>query len=156
MLRRILSIFAAASMVCAVCSSQETRGTIVGRITDPSGGVVSNARVEVLNQAMGTTVSLKTRPDGIYTAPLLLPGLYRITVSAPGFKQFVRNNVQLQVADRIEVNAALEIGASQQTITVTGTPEILSTQTASTGNVITQQQIRDLPLETPIKENGSP
>ena len=126
--------------------SQETRGTIVGRITDPTGAVVAAAAVEVLNQAMGTNVSLKTGPDGIYTAPLLLPGHYQITVSASGFKQYVRNGVQLQVADRIEVNAKLEVGTSQQTITVSGTPEMLSTQTASTGNVITQQQIRDLPL----------
>jgi hypothetical protein len=146
MLRRILSIFAVSTAVCAVGWCQETRGTIVGRITDPTGAVVANASVEVLNQAMGITTSLKTGPDGIYTAPLLLPGSYRVTVTAPGFKQFVRNNIQLQVADRIQVNAALEVGTSQQSITVTGTPEILSTQTASTGNVITEQQIRDLPL----------
>src|SRR4051812_45867030 len=99
MLRRILCIFIAAMAVSVIGWSQETRGTIVGRITDPSGSVVAGATVQVVNQAMGTSVLLKTGPDGSYTAPLLLPGKYQITVSASGFKQFVRNGVQLQVAD---------------------------------------------------------
>jgi hypothetical protein len=55
MLHRILSIFTAAMAVSAIGWSQETRGTIVGRITDPSGAVVAGAAVEVLNQAMGPT-----------------------------------------------------------------------------------------------------
>ncbi len=126
--------------------AQETRGTIVGRVTDPSGALIPNADVQVANKAMGTTVALKTNADGIYTAPLLLPGMYRITVTAPGFKTFVRDNVELRVADRIEVNATLEVGAPEQSITITETVPLLGTETASMGNVITSQQIMDLPL----------
>src|SRR3954465_15305358 len=102
---RMFSLLAMTLVVTSVVWSQETRGTIVGRVTDPTGAAIPNADVQVVNQAMGTTVTLKSNESGIYTAPLLLPGLYKITVSGAGFKTFVRENVQLQVEDRLEVNA---------------------------------------------------
>src|SRR6266496_1626441 len=105
MLRRIFLLVTLPILLGATGWSQETRGTIVGRVTDPTGAVIPNAEVLVVNKAMGTTVSLKTNQDGIYTAPLLIPGMYEVTATAPGFKKFVRNNVELRVADRIEVNA---------------------------------------------------
>ncbi|HLJ50083.1 MAG TPA: TonB-dependent receptor [Bryobacteraceae bacterium] len=126
--------------------SQETRGTILGRVTDATGGVVPNADVYVLNQAMGVTVSLKTNPEGYYTAPLLLPGNYQVRVVASGFKTFVRNDVVLQIADRIEVSATLEVGNAEQSVTVSGSAELLGTETASLGNVITASQIMHLPF----------
>ncbi len=126
--------------------SQETRGTIVGRISDATGAVVPNAEVTVMNKAMGTTVALKTNQEGLYTAPLLLPGKYQVTVTASGFKRFIRDNVELQVADRIEVNGTLELGAAEQSVTVSDSAPLLGTETASMGNVITSQQIMDLPL----------
>src|SRR4051794_29342619 len=105
----LLSAIAAASSAMA----QETRGTIVGRVTDPSGGWVSNANVEVTNKAMGTKVSLKTNEDGLYTAPLLLPGVYQVTATSAGFKTGVRDNIELRIADRIEVNIPLEVGTAE-------------------------------------------
>src|SRR4051794_28792492 len=143
---RLLSLFAMAILTITCIWSQETRGTIVGRVTDPTGAAIPNADVQVVNQAMGTTVTLKSNESGIYTAPLLLPGLYKITVSGAGFKTFVRENVQLQVADRLEVNATLEVGGAEQSITVSGTPELMNTETASMGNVVSSRQIQDLPL----------
>ena len=126
--------------------AQETRGTIVGRVTDASGAVVPGANVVVTNKDMGTKVNLQTNSDGIYTAPLLLPGNYSVTVSATGFKKFLRENITLRIADRIEVNAQLELGTAEQSVTVEAGAPLLSTETASMGSVITTQQIMDLPL----------
>src|SRR3954447_1063005 len=134
------------SVVLSTSYGQETRGTILGRVTDQTGASIANADVQIVNQAMGTTVTLKSNGDGLYSAPLLLPGLYKITVTATGFKTFVREGVQLQVADRLEVNAPLEVGGAEQSITVSGTPDLMNTETASVGNVVTTQQIQDLPL----------
>src|SRR3954447_9846758 len=134
------------SVVLSTSYGQETRGTILGRVTDPTGAGIPNADVKIVNQAMGTTVALTSNAEGIYSAPLLLPGMYKITASARGFKTFVREGVQLQVADRLEVNAPLEVGGAEQTVTVSGTPELMNTETASVGNVVTSQQIQDLPL----------
>lgn len=146
MLNRIFSLSVMTILLIASGWSQETRGTIVGRVTDASGAVVPGADVKVVNQAMGTIVSLKTNPEGLYTAPLLLPGTYQVKVTATGFKTFVRSDIVLQIADRIEANASLEIGAAEQAVTVTGTTELLGTETASLGNVITASQIMHLPM----------
>ena len=95
---------------------------------------------------MGTTVPLKTNQEGLYSALLLLPGTYQVKVTATGFKTYVRNDVLLQVADRIEVNAKLEVGTAEQSVTVSGTTELLGTETASLGNVISASQIMHLPF----------
>lgn len=145
-LRRIVSLSAMVILLTAMGWSQETRGTIVGRVTDASGAVIPNADVQVLNQAMGTTVLLKTNAEGFYTAPLLLPGTYQVTISTAGFKKYVRSDIVLQVADRIDVSVILEVGTAEQAVTVTGTVELLGTETASLGNVITSAQIMRLPL----------
>jgi hypothetical protein len=146
MLRRIISLSAIAVLMAAMGWSQETRGTIVGRVTDASGAVVPGADVQVMNQAMGTTVALKTNPEGYYSAPLLLPGTYQVKFAAAGFKGFVRSDVLLQIADRIEVNAALEVGTAEQSVTVSGAAELLGTETSSLGSVIGESQISHLPF----------
>lgn len=147
MLRRILSLTAISCLHTGIlCWSQETRATIVGRVTDATGAVVPNAEVQVANQAMGTTVTQKTNGEGLYTAPLLIPGLYTVTVTATGFKKFVRENIQLRIADRLEVNATIEVGGIEQSVTVSGAPELTSTETASMGTVVNSRQIMDLPL----------
>jgi len=143
---RIKSILAGISFFVGAAAGQETRGTIVGRVTDASGAYVPGATVQVTNKAMGTKVTLQTNQDGLYTAPLLLPGTYEVSGSATGFKTSVRDNVELRVADRIEVNLTLEVGTAEQSITVEGGAPLLGTETASMGSVITGQQVQDLPL----------
>ena len=66
--------------------AQEARGAIVGRITDPQNAVIPKASVVVTNKAMGTKLALVTNDVGFYQATYLIPGLYQITVEAPGFK----------------------------------------------------------------------
>src|SRR4051812_12144728 len=143
---RIITLFPVYFLLLYSAAAQETRGTIVGRVTDASGAYVPGATVQVTNKAMGTKVTLQTNQDGLYTAPLLLPGTYEVTAAATGFKSSVRDNVELRIADRIEVNLALEVGTAEQSITVEGGAPLLGTESASMGSVITGQQIVDLPL----------
>src|SRR5882757_11337915 len=104
MLRRISSLLAIMTLLaCAPGWSQDTRGTINGRITDPSGAIIPGASVVVTNVAMGTKAAVKTNQDGYYQAPLLMPGVYHLEVSVTGFKKAVRDDVQVRVADRLEV-----------------------------------------------------
>ena len=130
----------------AILYAQETRGTIVGRVSDATGAVIQNAEVQVINKAMGTTIALKTNQEGLFAAPLLIPGMYQVTAGATGFKKSVRDNVELQVAARIEVNISLEMGTAEQSIVVVENAALLSTETASNGAVITARQIMDMPL----------
>src|SRR5436309_2442357 len=86
----------------AVLLAQDTRGTINGRVADPSGAVVPGASITVSNPATGLKSVATTNQDGYYQAPLLPPGLYKIEAVAQGFKTAVRDKVEVRVADRIE------------------------------------------------------
>ena len=127
--------------------SQESQGTILGRITDSSNLVVPGASVQITNVA--TTVAVQTVSNGAgnYSAPFLTPGTYRITVKKPGFKNVVRDGVVLNLNDRLEINVPLELGATSETITVTAETPLLDTTNASVGRVIGFRELRELPAE---------
>jgi hypothetical protein len=127
-------------------AGQDPRGSIVGRITDTSGAVIPNAPVDVLNKAMGARTSLTTNEAGFYQATYLLPGAYQITVELAGFKKFLRDGIEVRVNDRIEVNISLEVGAAEQSITVTEETPLLNTATASIGQVVDGRRISDMPV----------
>src|SRR5689334_6233761 len=76
---------------------QETRGTIVGRVTDPTGAVIPGAQVVVTHQAMGTKVAASANAEGLYQASFLIPGIYVVTVESAGFKKFVRKDIELRI-----------------------------------------------------------
>jgi hypothetical protein len=129
-----------------IALAQETRGTIVGRVTDASGAVIPGAQVLVTNKAMGTKIPVKTNEEGFYQATFLIPGDYRIEASADGFKRFVRDNVQVRVNDRLEIGIGLEIGGSEQSVTVTSEVPLLNTESPSLGTVVDSKRVSDLPL----------
>ena len=147
MRNRTLSLIAILCLAAiSVAWSQDTRGTIVGRVTDPSGAVIPGAQVSVTNAAMGTKASLTTNGEGIYVAPLLQPGFYQLEVAAQGFKKAVRKNIEVRVADRLDINIALEIGASDQSVTVTTEIPLLKTESASLGTSVDSKRVSDLPV----------
>ena len=123
--------------------AQDARGAIVGKVLDASGAVVPNAPVQVINKAMGTRLSLTSNEVGFYQASFLIPGLYQVTVELPGFKRTLRDNLQVRVNDRLEVNLTLEIGTAEQSITVSEETPLLSTTSASMGSVVSR--VGDLP-----------
>ena len=126
--------------------SQDTKGSITGRVTDPSGSVIPGAQVVVANTAMGTKSDLTTNAEGIYRAAALSPGTYDIEVVTTGFKKALRPGIIVQVADRLDVNVALEIGASEQSVTVSTEAALLNAESASLGTVIDSKRVADLPL----------
>ncbi len=144
---RLFSISTALVVLCSsIAVAQETRGTIVGRVLDASGGVIPSVSVEVANQAMGTKVSAPTNQEGLYQATFLLPGKYTISVEVPGFRKFRRENVELRIADRIEVEIRLEVGSPDQTVTISSETPLLNTESASLGTVVDGRRVTELPI----------
>jgi Carboxypeptidase regulatory-like domain/TonB dependent receptor len=127
-------------------SGQDTRGSITGRVTDVSGSIVHNARIEATNLGTGVTVSSVTNESGSYEIPYLLPGKYRIAAQAKGFTRLVQENIELQVNDRLNLNITLQVGNVTETITVTVGNTLVETATASVGNVINGRQASELPV----------
>src|SRR5215831_14317129 len=146
---RIFSLGAIFCLLTASLSwSQDTRGTITGRVLDPTGATVPGAMVTVTNTAMGTKVSMKSNNDGLYQASFLLPGAYQVEVTAPGFKKFVRGGIQVQVNDRLEINVTLELGTAEQSVTITEEAPLLNTESASTGTLIDAKRVAALPTSS--------
>jgi hypothetical protein len=143
---KLLFLFAALLLLASVMTAQDTRGAINGRITDPSGAVVPGATVVVANPAIGIRNTVTTNPDGYYQAALLPPGIYQIEAIAQGFKKAIRDKVEVRVADRLEVNLVLEIGASEQSVTITAETPLMNTESASLGTSIDAKRVSDLPV----------
>ncbi len=146
LLRNLLVVLLLAAAFALPAFAQESRGTITGKVFDAGQAVVSNATVKITSTTMGTTVSLTTNESGVYRVPLLLPGTYSITVEASGFKRLVREGVLLQVNGTVDLDLALEVGGTQDSITITGEGSPLETTTASMGQVIDQRRIAELPI----------
>jgi len=126
--------------------SQDSRGTILGRLTDSSGSVVPGGVITVVNRATGITLKGASNEEGNYYFPFLIPGIYRISAEKTGFKRAVRDEIELNVNARLELNLALEVGAMAETITVTGEGPLLDTTNGSVGRVIDSKETRELPL----------
>jgi len=100
----------------------------------------------VTNIAMGTKTNLTSNSDGYYQATYLIPGQYQVEAVAQGFKKALRKNIEIRIADRLEIDIALELGASEQSITVTEETPLLNSETASVGTVVDAKRVADLPL----------
>src|SRR4051812_20510541 len=80
--------------------AQEFRATLTGTVTDPSGASVPNASVKATNKATNGVSETKSNGDGLYTIPLLEPGIYNIEAVASGFQTLKRENITLTVGQR--------------------------------------------------------
>ncbi len=134
------------SLTPAPLSAQDARGAIVGTVTDATGAVVPNATVDVVSKAMGTVISLRTNDSGLYTATFLIPGKYQVKVEISGFKKFLRDDVEVRVGDRLTIDIRLDVGATEQSVTVTGETPLLSTETSSMGSVVDGKRVQELPI----------
>ena len=128
-------------------SGQQESAQLDGRITDSSGASVPGAIVKVTNPARGIHITVVTNSNGDYEAPLLPPADgYQISVSKSGFKEATKANITLQVAQTAQVNLALAVGSSTETVFVTSAPPLLDAETSSLGQVIAARTVTNLPL----------
>src|SRR6267142_7140427 len=128
---------------------QNITGSISGTVTDSSDAVVSGATVTIVNTDTGVTMrTVKTDNSGGYSAPLLPIGHYRVTVAAGGFSKSVRQGIELNVNDKLAINAKLQVGGAAEEVTVEGNPLQVDLLSATATGVVTGLQIRDLSLNT--------
>lgn len=126
--------------------AQEARGTIQGRVSDESGGVVPGAAVEVANTATGLTTPTTSNDEGNYRVPFLIPGTYRVTVTLDGFSKFISQDVRLHVADVLTIDATLKPGGLNDEVTVTATQAVVDGTSAGLGQVVDARRISELPI----------
>ena len=146
--RRLQLVLLLATLILSVVavSAQETRSTILGTVKDAAAAVVAGAAIEITNTDTNTTSRLTTNNSGYFEAPYLLPGSYTITVSATGFKRSVQKDYVLTAGSRQNVDISLEVGAAQESVTVTASAALLETTSGSGTASLEQRQISDLPV----------
>jgi hypothetical protein len=144
--RRLISpvLLLALLLAPAPAAAQEARGTITGTVRDSSGSVIPGATVSITNIAMNTTITVVTNDLGFYQAPYLIPGTYQVSAELQGFKKTGRE-VELRIADRLEIDLSLAVGQTLESVTVTADTPLLDTTNASLGNVVDTRRIAQLP-----------
>src|SRR5579864_2720276 len=133
------------AVVCLIVSAQSDLGTITGFVKDPSGATIPNAKVTVRNQT-GLERSTVTNEAGSYTITNIPPGYYSLTVEANGFKKYESTNNKLDPSATLAMDASLTVGAATETVEVTGTAQVLQTESAAMQALVTRQQIDMLEL----------
>ena len=126
--------------------SQALSGTIVGTVTDSAGAVVPGAKVTLTNEGTHFARTVDTNANGQYVASSVPTGSYAIAVQVQGFQKMVREGVDLTAADTVTVDFKLTVGDVQQTIEVKAEAPLLQSQTAAVTQLITNQQIVEMPL----------
>ncbi len=133
-------------LLAATAGAQSTTGTITGTVSDITGAVLPGVDVTVTNEGTNLTRNLVTNESGLYTAPQLPIGLYRVEAQLPGFQTAIQSGIQLRVDERARIDLALEIGQVSQIIEVTAEAPLIQSEDSSIGTVIDQQKVSELPL----------
>ncbi len=127
-------------------AAQDFRGSLNGRVSDTSGAVLPGATVTLTNVATNVASSTTANSDGVYNIPYVAPGQYSVSFELAGFKKVVREGVEVRVGDRLTLDARLELGQIEETLTVTASALLLDRSSASTGQVIDEKRISLMPL----------
>ena len=143
--RFIVLLTACAVALVTPALAQKNTGIISGRIIDPAGAVVPKAHVVLTQTDTNVDWTSESNTEGLFRIPGLPDGPYKITVTANGFKKYVRAGFSLRIGETLEVDSRLEVGSATESVTVTSSATLLDTQTSSTGQVMEGDYFYKLP-----------
>jgi hypothetical protein len=132
-------------LMAAFLAAQQ-RGTFSGTVTDQSGAPIPKAMVIATNTLTGVSTTATTENSGAYTLSFLQLGQYRISAEAPGFKKFVRQGISLSAGEHPVIDIRMEVGAVSESVTVSADAPLLVTANPSIGQVITDKEVEDFPI----------
>ncbi|MEO6402304.1 MAG: carboxypeptidase-like regulatory domain-containing protein, partial [Vicinamibacteria bacterium] len=126
--------------------AQDSRGLVLGTLTDSTGGLLPGVSVSVTNEGTNVAVNLVTDSKGAYQARNLNSGTYSVTAKLDGFKTAVRKGIEVRVGSAIPIDLVLSTGGVSEVVVVTGEAPILDTLSGVTGTTVDSKQIAELPL----------
>jgi hypothetical protein len=146
--RLFLSINLLMGIVLSIppANAQYDAATVVGRVTDPSGAIVSNAEVALRNLNLDTVLTRKSNSSGEYEFPDVQIGTYTVSISAPGFSESITKPFDLIVSARQRIDVSLKLGNASETVTVSVDNAGLQAESGERSTTIESEQIIDLPL----------
>jgi hypothetical protein len=144
---RTLILLSVLLLICTCLFGQGTTSRLAGTVTDPTGAVVPGAKVTLTSEATGVSFNTTTTETGTYVFEAIQVGRYRVDIEASGFKKYVSGGNRVIIGEPATVNATLEVGASVESVQVTGTAELVQTGTSGNfGSLVEQRVLQDLPI----------
>ena len=147
MFRRALLIVVLLSSK-SLFAQQSTEAVLLGSVFDASHAVVRNATVTVTSVATSAVLKVQSDNQGDFRTPPIHAGEYRLTVEAPGFKQFTVSSIRVAIGDVRKIDATLQPGEITESVTVTAAGQVLNTSDSTQGTVVGTNLIEELPLTT--------
>lgn len=154
--QRVWKLFVVAVLAALLVSQswgQTTTGTILGVVSDESGARIPGVAVTITNLETGAVRTIVTDGAGRYRAPNLPLGQYEVKTELSGFRTAVRSGLQLTVGAEIVLDLSLTVGAVNEQVEVSGEAPLVETTNATVSGLVTDQQVRDLPLNGRSFEN---
>jgi hypothetical protein len=133
-------------LVAVAALAQSGQGRITGTISDPAGAVIPGATVEAKNSQTGALYETASTSTGNYTISSLPPGVYQLSASVPGFKQFLQTGITVLAAQTLRIDIALEVGEITETVTVDADAPLLRTETGELSHNVNTTRLDDLPI----------
>ena len=141
------ALFAALAAISAIPGfGQAFYGSVVGTVTDPSGGALTGAAVTLTNAGTGERRQALSGSGGDYQFLNLVPGAYRVQVEQSGFKRAARENLEVNVSGTVRADISLQLGDVTQTVEVQAAAPLLRTEDANLSQVVSARAIEDLPV----------
>ena len=143
-----LSLFCATTALFSAISLAQstTQGGITGTVFDATDAIVPNASVVIRNDGTNAEQKLTSDSSGFFKAPLLAPGTYTVTISAPGFSDLRTSNVVVEVSQLTELNEHLRTGAASQTVDVVAAEPVLNFESPEFGGHLSNIEIESIPI----------
>src|ERR1035438_5099558 len=152
MVSRNRGIYCFSALLCALlvgfsqnAVAQQTFGSILGTVTDSSGGAVANAKITVTDKEKGTSSAVTTDESGNYTKGQLIPDTYTVSVEAPGFQKAVSSDIAVRVDEAARLDVKLQVGDVTTQVEVTAAAPLLQADRADVAQTFTAKEINDLP-----------
>lgn len=145
MKRAALALMVLAFGACAW--AQSANGKIEGTVKDKSGALIVKAEVSVVEDGTGQERTATSGKDGSFALNDIAPATYTVTVISPGFSTYVQQHVTVETNQNVRLNVTLAVGSqTEQVVVNTDAPSTINTDTSSKGEVITERQVQELPL----------
>jgi len=142
----LVGILALVSLSAAPAAAQETGGSIRGTIKDAQAALLPGVTITLRNDGTNAVQTTTTNQQGAYVLSFVPIGRYTLTAELEGFSIAKQEGIEVRVGDRLRVDLSMQVGGLSETVTVTAESLLLETATAQRGQVISREQVADLPL----------
>ena len=126
--------------------AQADRGAIKGEVQDSQKASLPGAQITLKNEATGVTESTTSGSSGQFNFLNLSPGVYTLTTEVKGFSTSTQQHIAVDVGRTLTLTVSLQVGAVQETVSVSGDVAAVDTQTSDIGTIVTPNEIKDLPV----------